>query len=186
MEMPVKTESTNVHPPRLYVFSGLPGTGKTTLSRMLSQWLSAPHIRVDTLEQAMRNAGLTGITHEGYDVAYQLASDQLALGFSVVADSCNPIRVTREAWQTVAIKPAAAYTNIEVICSNLSAHRQRVASRISDIEGLILPTWEQVIGREYEVWTSDVVRIDTGDATIEQAFQDLLKQLALTGHVSSI
>jgi len=39
----------------LIVFAGLPGTGKTTLARALSQAVQASCLRIDTIEQALRN-----------------------------------------------------------------------------------------------------------------------------------
>jgi len=38
----------------------------------------------------------------GANVAYRLAADNLRLGMSVVADSVNPIAITRRAWRDVA------------------------------------------------------------------------------------
>ena len=39
----------------LIVFSGLPGVGKTTLARALAQAQGALHLRIDSIEQAMRD-----------------------------------------------------------------------------------------------------------------------------------
>ena len=41
----------------LIVFGGLPGTGKTTVARELARQLGAVHPRIDSIEQALRNAG---------------------------------------------------------------------------------------------------------------------------------
>jgi predicted kinase len=38
------------------VFSGLPGTGKTTISRDLAASLNAVYLRIDTIEQAIRSS----------------------------------------------------------------------------------------------------------------------------------
>src|SRR5262245_34145979 len=89
-------------PPTLYVFSGLPGTGKTVLSRRLAMDLKAAHLRIDTVEQALREVCGMAVGGEGYRLAYRLATDHLHLGLSVVADCCNPIELTRSEWEAVA------------------------------------------------------------------------------------
>ena len=43
----------------LIVLGGLPGVGKSTIARSLAQQIGEVHLRIDTIEQAMRNAGLT-------------------------------------------------------------------------------------------------------------------------------
>ena len=40
----------------LIVFSGLPGTGKTTIARGLAANAGAVYLRIDGIEQAIRNA----------------------------------------------------------------------------------------------------------------------------------
>ena len=42
--------------PSLVVFSGLPGTGKTTVAKALAATLGAVYLRIDTIEQAMKSA----------------------------------------------------------------------------------------------------------------------------------
>ena len=50
---------------------------------------------------------------------------------------------------------------VEVICSDSQQHRERVEKRTSDISGLKLPTWEEVMSREYERWEGEHIAIDT-------------------------
>lgn len=40
----------------LIVLSGLPGTSKTTIARELARQLGAVHVRIDTIEQALRES----------------------------------------------------------------------------------------------------------------------------------
>jgi predicted kinase len=78
---------------------------------------------------------------EGYRLSYRVASDNLEIGNIVVSDSCNPISLTRREWQDVASTKGIFYTNIEVVCSDIEEHRYRVDNRVTDITGLILPSW---------------------------------------------
>ena len=71
--------------PILIVFGGLPGTGKTTLSRELTRRLAASYIRVDAIEQTLRAAG-HDVGPMGYVIANALAAENLRLGRMVVAD----------------------------------------------------------------------------------------------------
>ena len=83
----------------LYIFAGLPGSGKTTLSQGLASRLGAAHLRIDTIEQVLRDLYSLEVQGEGYRLAYRVAGDILRSGVSVAADSCNPIELTRREWE---------------------------------------------------------------------------------------
>lgn len=164
----------------LYILGGLPGTGKSTLSQYLAgdrQWV---HLRIDTIEQVLRQSGslITGV--EGYAIAYRLAEDNLRLGLSVVADSVNPLQITRAAWCEVAQRAGVPFIEIEVICSDRAEHQRRVENRSTDIPGLRLPTWNEVVNRDYEQWDTEHIVIDTANQTVEQSITALQQALALT------
>ena len=161
----------------LYIFSGLPGTGKTTLSSILARKLKATYLRVDVVEQAMRDAGKSIDGPEGYLVCYAIALQNLQLGLDVVADTVNPILITRQAWRSVAESLGIPYVEIEVICSDASIHRHRIETRSADIPGFTLPTWEQVKHRQYDVWDRDHIVIDTAYQTIDDSMNTLLGEL---------
>ena len=123
----------------LYIFSGLPGTGKSTLSSALAQQFNATYLRVDVVEQAMRDAGVWVDGPAGYIICYEIARQNLKLGLEVVADTVNPISETRQAWRDVAKSLDVPYVEIEVVCSDENEHRQRINSRVADVAGLALP-----------------------------------------------
>ncbi|WP_122333985.1 AAA family ATPase, partial [Pseudomonas amygdali] len=66
----------------LIVFSGLPGTGKTTIAKGLVDTIGALYLRIDTIEQAIRNSGVLAqdVGRSGYMVANELALSNLDLG----------------------------------------------------------------------------------------------------------
>jgi predicted kinase len=162
----------------LYVFSGLPGSGKTTLSQLLARRIGAAYLRIDTIEQALRDVCSVEVQGEGYRLAYRVASDILNAGVSVVADSCNPIELTRREWEQVAAQTGTRHVNIEVICSDTREHRERIETRASTVPGLRLPTWQEVKNREYHDWTVERIVLDTARRSVELCIDELLYRVS--------
>ena len=139
----------------LIVFGALPGTGKTTLARAVAEEHSATYLRIDTIEQALRSSGVLAgddVGPAGYLIAYKVAESNLLMGRTVVADSVNPLAVTRDAWHQVAATTSSEIVEIEVVCSDIAEHRRRVETRSVDVPGLALPCWQDVVERDYEPW----------------------------------
>jgi len=159
----------------LLVFAGLPGAGKTTIARTLAQRLGAVYLRVDTIEQSLRSSRVLkkDVGPAGYVVAQRVAEENLR----IVADSVNPLQVTRDAWGAVAERASTDVIEIEVICSDVAEHRRRVETRQSDIEGLELPKWQAVISREYETWDRPHIVIDTASREPQENVAELLARL---------
>jgi len=149
----------------LIVFAGLPGAGKTTLARALAQERHAVYLRIDTIEQALRAfpALVGGVGPAGYMVAYDLATENLSLGRTVVADSVNPLAATREAWRDVAATTATAIVEVEVVCSDAYEHRQRIERRAIELSGLPSPAWQEVVDRHYDPWDWPRLILDTAN-----------------------
>ncbi|EOY8016729.1 AAA family ATPase, partial [Salmonella enterica] len=122
----------------LFVFSGLPGSGKSTVAKILSERLRAVYLRVDTVEQAIRSVSEHSpeIGPEGYFVLYELARENLKLGSDVVTDSVNDINLVRDSFYNIAISLNVPLLEVEILCSDKKKHRFRVENRISDIPGL--------------------------------------------------
>ena len=163
----------------LYIFSGLPGTGKTTVSQGLARHISAAYVRIDTIEQALRDLCAIPVEGEGYRLAYRVAADILRVGVSVVADSCNPIELTRREWEQVAVGAGAQYVNIETTCSDAQEHRRRIETRASTVPGLRLPTWPEVEAREYHEWTTERIVLDTFGRLAPACIDEILARTGL-------
>jgi predicted kinase len=163
----------------LIVLGGLPGTGKTTIARELARQLGAVHLRIDSIEQALRDwRPGHSLNDAGYRVAYMVAADNLSISRIVIADSVNPLPVTRDAWVAVAKRTRTQFVEVEVICSDPDEHRRRAENRVTDIPGLRLPTWHEIVSREYHPWDRKHLVVDTARQNVEQSVQMLREAIA--------
>jgi predicted kinase len=161
----------------LYIFSGLPGSGKTALAKNISKIIGAVYIRIDTIEQGIRDLCNFNVQGEGYRLAYRIIMDNLIIGNNVLVDSCNPIKLTRNEYENIAIESNCKYKNIEIICSDKDEHKKRIETRKNDIKNLKLPTWDEIINRYYDSWDKDHIIIDTANKNIENCINELLNKI---------
>ncbi|MCH9762798.1 MAG: AAA family ATPase [Gammaproteobacteria bacterium] len=160
----------------LIILGGLPGVGKTTVAKQLAKQLKAVYLRVDTAEQVLRETAQLN-DPEGYMVCYALALENLRLGMTVIAASANTINITREAWINVAEQASTPFVEVELMCSNLAEHQKRIETREADISNLKLPSWQAVLDREYEPWTSKHLVFDTSKQSIDKITQFIITSI---------
>lgn len=165
----------------LFIFSGLPGSGKSTLAKEIASKTKAIFLRIDTIEQGIRELCNYNVQGEGYRLSYRIARDNLLIGNNVVVDSCNPWKLTRNEWENVATENNVKYINIEIKCSDKKEHKSRIDIRKCEIDGLRLPTWEEVESRKYEEWDKEHIEIDTANKLKEETITELIEKLRNEG-----
>jgi predicted kinase len=150
----------------LVVMSGVPGVGKSAFADALGRHLGAPVMSVDPIEAAIWRGGIepsfaTGVA--AYEVAATLARHQLALGMPVIGDAVNAVEVARQSWRRAARSAGVPWRVVEVACSDVDAHRRRLAERRRRLPDALEPTWEEVERRmdEFEPWPEPTLRVDS-------------------------
>ncbi len=134
---PVKENSEEIHavfskrPPGLIVLAGLPGSGKSTIARLIAMRTGAVWLRVDTLEAAMLAAGISRSFETGlaaYIGIRDQARDHLALGRWVIVDAVNGVEEARKMWNDLSAEISVDKWVVELVCSDPVEHRRRVES----------------------------------------------------------
>ena len=146
----------------LIVFSGRPGTGKTTIALDLGRRIAAVYLRIDSIEAPMLEQGWP-VEGVGYAVAQAVAEDNLRLGRTVIADCVNPWKITRDEWRAVGTRAGTRVLEVEVVCSDAVEHRRRVESRGNAL------TWAEVVARDYRPWHRERLVIDTARSSVKEA-----------------
>jgi predicted kinase len=157
------------------IFSGLPGTGKSTLAEAMGRELGIPVFAKDWLEATLLRSGLKPTSEEkslgfaGYELLTTLAERQLRLGQSVILDSVAASRSIRDAWRQLSDQYDADWRVIECICSDETLHRSRLGERKRDIPGWHELDWSEVerVKRYYTPWEGERLVLDMTNSFAE-------------------
>lgn len=163
--------------------AGLPGSGKSAIASELARRLPAAHIAVDELEDAMLRAGLRNSYEVGlaaYLGAEAIAEANLRAGAHVVIDAVNDHPYARGQWFQLAERHNESLAFIEVVCSDIELHRQRLEHRQRPFTALPEPTWESLLPRRaaLEQWGDDRIRVDTANGNPTTLATRILERLA--------
>jgi predicted kinase len=156
----------------LIVFSGLPGTGKSSIAEAVGRELGIPVFAKDWLEATLRRSGLGAnekVGYAGYELLTTLAQRQLQLGQPVILDSVASIETVRTRWRELAAQYHADWRVIECVCSDEAAHRARLAVRERGIPGWHELTWDDVerVKAYYAEWQDERLTLDAVNALDE-------------------
>lgn len=157
--------------PKLIIFSGLPGTGKSTIAEALGRELGIPVFAKDWLESALVRRGFNREAHPplgyfGYELLTTLAERQLALGQSAILDCVASVPRLRDLWIEFAQTYNAEFYIIECICSDEEIHRTRLTNRQRNIPDWPEIGWDKVleIQARYPTWEQPTLTLDALDS----------------------
>jgi predicted kinase len=153
---------------KLIIFSGLPGTGKSTLAEAVGRQLSIPVFAKDWLEATLVRSELIPsnpakpLGSAGYQLLTTLAERQLMLQQSIILDSVASTQSIRDRWHQLSQQYKAEWRVIECMCSDESFHRTQLSKRERQIPGWHELEWSEVEKvKEYFVpWREEHLVLD--------------------------
>jgi len=150
------------------VFTGLPGTGKSSIAEAIARELGIPVFAKDWLEATLIRCELKPVENgpplgsAGYQLLTTLAERQLRLGQSVILDSVTSTLSIRAEWRALAQTYQAEWRVIECIYSDEAAQRDRLVGRQRGIPGWHELDWSEVerVKAYYAPWDEERLILD--------------------------
>jgi predicted kinase len=160
---------------KMIVFSGLPGTGKSSLAESIGRQLGIPVFAKDWLEASLILSGLGSkddlkqLGFAGYELLTVLAERQFLLNQSVILDSVASTQNIRIRWRQLAEQYGAERLVIECICSDEGVHRARLRERQRNIPGWHELEWADIekVKQYYPAWEEEHLVLDMVNALDE-------------------
>lgn len=148
----------------LIMFAGMPGSGKTTLARMLARHLNLPVFSKDRVQRVLRDHHLTAEnTGDGYYIILDMADEQLDLGVSVILDATFPLDHFRMVASEIAARHQARLCPFYCHCSDDAVWHSRMNQRVQYVPGWKPVGWDDVLRMRqyYQPWNENAVVLDS-------------------------
>lgn len=125
------------------IFSGLPGTGKSTLANQLARKLRWPLLRIDDVAGKAPEDADFRFWDEKILILLNIAEEQLKLGISVIVDSVF-MGTDRIHAQEIANKQKALFRPLYCFVSDDKEWKKRVNKRAEEYPDIDVATWSQI------------------------------------------
>ena len=128
----------------LIVMRGYPGTGKSTIARLLATALHAPLIDRDIIRQMAVDlfGDLPQVGQFSYELMFALAREQLRLGLSIVVDTPLTYRTTYEQCKELAKTFHTPMLVVHCQCPP-DVQKRRLEGRKGKVSEFQITSWEQ-------------------------------------------
>lgn len=158
----------------LIVFSGVSGTGKSTLSNIIGEEHGIPVFSIDLIKAFFLKVGFAKdgwplVREIGYQLLISLADSQLKLGQSVILDGVFARQEFRAPLFEMAERYKATLRIIECVCSDPEIHECRVLNRKRLIEHLPPIDWlyVQTVKKVFVNWEMAHLILDSANSVDE-------------------
>jgi predicted kinase len=161
---------------KLIIFSGLPGTGKSTLSWMLARELKFPLICIDdVIGEIPENAGFS-FWDSRIAILMDVVEKQTKLGLDVIVDSVF-MNTDRHHAQALARKYNARFLPVYVYVSDENTWRERVTNRFNDLDNPDVATWERIQHQRqhFRAWDPGTALFVDNARPLEQNFEHVIR-----------
>jgi predicted kinase len=165
----------------LIAFAGLPGSGKTTLARLVAPELRAVILRIDAFTSRLQVAGIAEgpeLGRASYGTAATAAEAVLRAGHPVLIDAVNGFQTGRDMWRDLAQDTGMELRFVEVTCTDHAALRERLETRERDLPRIGSTTLSEAIAKDYTPFVEERLVVDTSGLTAAEAAGEILAYLA--------